>query len=111
MDNRIDDILMNIGEEFRDRISDGSRFYVEVDIGKQAEKMGYPDLKDKYSRVNAVVPLKKPVHGMKVRIDGRTFVNYVQLGSGIAMPGYAAKEVKLPYRAYKPNDSMILNFA
>jgi hypothetical protein len=29
---------------------------------------------------------------MKVRIDGRTFVNYAQYDSGIVVPGYVAEK-------------------
>ena len=47
---------------------------------------------------------------MKVRIDGRTFVNYVQFDSGVAVPNYIAEDSELPYRAYAARDSMILNF-
>ena len=86
--NKLDMILAKIGEEFGDNISAHSRFYLEVDLGKQAEKLGYSDLKDKYRKINAIIPLKQPVSGMKVRIDGRTFVNYEQFGSGIAVPAF-----------------------
>jgi hypothetical protein len=48
---------------------------------------------------------------MKVRIDGRTFVNYAQFESGIAVPNYVARQVDLPNRAYIAQDSMICNFA
>jgi len=48
---------------------------------------------------------------MKVRIDGRTFVNYAQFDSGIAVPHYVARQVDLPHRAYVAKDSMICNFA
>jgi hypothetical protein len=111
MSNDLGEVLTKTGEEFRGKISNTSRFYLEVDIGKQAERLGYSHIKEKYAAVNAVVPLKKPVQGMKVRVDGRTFVHYAQLESGMAVPGYVAKEAGLPYKTYMPNDSMILNFA
>ena len=47
---------------------------------------------------------------MKVRIDGRTFVNYALFDSGVAVPGYIVKDASLPHRTYIPNDSMICNF-
>jgi len=47
---------------------------------------------------------------MKVRIDGRTFVNYAQYDSGIAVPGYLAKTGRRPFQTFVPNDSMICNF-
>jgi hypothetical protein len=48
---------------------------------------------------------------MKVRIDGRTFVDYVRFDSGVAVPGYVARAANLPFSTYIPEDSMILNFA
>ena len=48
---------------------------------------------------------------MKVRVDGRTFVNYAQFESGIAVPNYVAGQVDLPHIAYIAKDSMICNFA
>jgi hypothetical protein len=59
--------------------------------------------------VQAVVPLKQPVEGMKVRIDGRTFVDYAEFDSGVVVPGYEARETTLPRRPWTANDSMILN--
>ena len=110
MSSDLDKVLIKIGEAYREDILDGSRHYLEVDIGNRAEELGYPGIKAKYSQVNALVPLKQPVVGMKVRIDGRTFVNYAQFESGIVVPGYVAREVGLPYRTFIPNDSMILDF-
>jgi len=111
MSNELIEVLTKTGEEYRAKISNDSRFYLEVDIGNQGEKMGYPLIKEEYDGVKAIVPLKTPVTGVRVRVDGRTFVHYAQLESGIAIPGYVAKESGLPHKAYKPNDSMILNFA
>ena len=111
MSNQLDEILTNIGEGYKEDISSKSRFYVEVDIGEKAEELGYSDLKEAYHDVKAIVPLKKPAKGMTVRVDGRTFVDYAHLESGIAIPGYVAKEASLPYKTYEANDSMILSFA
>ena len=111
MSNSLGRVLTKIGEQYRGEISHGARNYLEVDIGKQGGELGYPDVKEKYHDVFAVVPLKEAVRGMKVRIDGRTYVNYAQLESGVAVPGYVAKEAGLHYKAFEPNDSMIRNFA
>jgi hypothetical protein len=111
MGNDLGDILNKIGEKYKHEIANESRFYLEVDIGKQAEKFGYSAMKEKYHDVSAVVPLKQAIPGMKVMIDGRTFINYAQFESGIAVPEYVAREAGLRYQAYQPNDSMILNFA
>ncbi len=107
----LDDVLEKIGETYCDHIQNGSRFYLEVNIGKQAEALGYADMTEKYRDAYAVVPLKQAVPGMKVRIDGRTFVNYAQFASGIAVPGYVAKDAGLAHTTFIPNDSMILNCA
>jgi hypothetical protein len=110
MRDRLDDILDKIAEEYKEYISRGSRNYLEVNLGKQAEKMGFPDEKIKYSEINVVVPLRGPMRGMKVRIDGRTFVNYAEFDSGIAAPGHLTSSSGMPHKVFIPNDSMILNF-
>jgi hypothetical protein len=107
----LDAVLKKISDQFRDSISIGSRFYLEVNIGREGEKSGYADIRDRFANAWAIVPLKGSVPGMKVRIDGRTFVNYAQIESGVAIPGYVAKECGLPQTAFVPNDSMILNCA
>ena len=111
MTHTIDDILLNIAEEFRDDIEIDARNYLEVDIGRKAEQLGRPEAGRKFRNIHAVVPLKKPTGGMKVRIDGRTFVDYAQFESGVVVPGYVAREAGLTYKTYVALDSMILNFA
>jgi hypothetical protein len=107
----LDDVIENISSRYRNKIMGDSRFYVEVNIGKQAEALGYFDISRKYMDAYAVVPLKHAVPGMKVRIDGRTFVNYAQFDSGVAVPGYVTGDTGLAFRSFIPNDSMILNCA
>lgn len=110
MDKHLDETLRAISNDYVNKISQASRFYVEVDIGKRGQRLGFPDVKKRYDKVLAVVPLKKAERGMKVRIDGRTFVNYGQLSSGVAIPGHVVKRSSLSYKPYRANDSMILNF-
>jgi len=110
MNNELNEVLKKIVEEYKGSIAKGSRNYLEVDIGKKAAGCGYEKLAGKFDGVNAIVPLSRPMAGMKVRIDGRTFVNYAQVESGIAVPGYVAEAAGLPREAFIPNDSMILNF-
>ncbi len=110
MPNHLDQTLKAIENAYSGRIKGNSRFYVEVDIGAQAEEMGFSDVANHYRKVLAVVPIREAEHGMKVRIDGRTFVNYGQLESGVAIPGRAVKQSRRSYTTYIPNDSMILNF-
>ena len=110
MKTKLDRIINKISIEYKDDLMACARNYVEVNLGKAAESMGHPDLKEKYGSVYAVVPIKAPRPGMKVRIDGRTFVNYALFDSGVAVPGYIAKDASLPHTTYIPNDSMICNF-
>jgi hypothetical protein len=111
MKRHLNEVLESIAEGYGGNILASARHYLEVDIGKRAEVLGYTELEGKYGQVYAIVPLKHPNKGMKVRIDGRTFVNYAQYDSGIVVPGYVAEEAIQPYKPYIPNDSMILNCA
>ena len=111
MDNILVHILNIIGEKYKGRIQKGSRHYLEVSIGKHAERLGHTDLKEKYKNTYAIIPLSAPQKGLKVRIDGRTFINYAEHPSGIAFPGYLASETGSSFRKYMPNDSMIFNFS
>ena len=111
MDNKLNEVLDSIDREFGDLVRKGARHYVEVSVGKQAEKLGYHDLREKYKDTYAVVPLREPRNGMKVRIDGRTFVNYAEFESGIAVPGYLTREAQRSFTVFVPNDSMICNFS
>lgn len=111
MDENLDRVLEGMGAEYGDMVLPGARHYMEVNIGKRADSLGFPDLAEKYRDAYAVVPLRAPVSGMKVRIDGRTFVGYAQYPSGIAVPGYVARDSSQALSPYVANDSMILNFA
>jgi hypothetical protein len=110
MNNQLEVLLTKIGKEFEGNISNNSRHYVQVSIGHEAEKLGFSDMKEDYKDACAIVPLREPLGGMKVRIDGRTFVNYVRLDSGAVVPEYIAMRTGLHYEEYEANDSMILNF-
>lgn len=110
MDNQLKELLRNMELEYGGRIQRGARHYLEVNLAEKARKLGYGDLKEKYRTACAIVPLKDPQRGMKVRIDGRTFRNYAEYDSGIAVPGYLAKATGMNYRTFVPNDSMICNF-
>lgn len=111
MNHRLNEILDRIAEEFKGKIQKGSRHYLEINIGKQAQKLGYGDMAEAYKYACAIVPLKDPQKGMKVRIDGRTFVNYAEHASGIAVPGPLAGKAGRAFKTYVPNDSMICNFS
>ena len=110
MNDRLNKVLDIIGEKYKGKIQKGSRHYLEVSIGKQAEKLGHTDLQEKYKNTYAIVPLKEPQKGMKVRTDGRTFVNCAEHASGIAVPGYLAREDGRSFKTFAPKDSMICNF-
>ncbi len=110
MSNLLAEVIESLNDEFKDQIAPASRFYKEVDIGKRAEQLGLPSVGNTYHMVHAIIPLRHPVSGMKVRIDGRTFVDYAQYQSGVVVPGYVARKAGLPFETFIPNDSMILNF-
>jgi hypothetical protein len=110
MEDKLNEVLNSIGNNYEPKIERGARHYLEVNIGEQAARLGYSDLKDKYLGAYAIVPLKVPQDGMKVRIDGRTFVDYAECKSGIAVPGYIARDTGRRFTAFVPNDSMICNF-
>ena len=111
MTNKLSEVLVQIGEDYKEHICDDSRYYLEISIAQKAADLGFAEVKERYRNVYAIVPLKQPVRGMKVRVDGRTFVNYAQFESGIVVPHFLAGQVGLPHRAYIAKDSMICNFA
>ena len=110
MMNNLSEVLAKIGEEYQGNIQADSRYYLEISIAQKAAELGFSEVKDRYRNVHTILPLKHPIEGMKVRIDGRTFVNYAQFESGIVVPNYVAREVDLPHRTYIAKDSMICNF-
>ena len=111
MKKNLDRVIESIGRDHQAQIDGRGRHYIEVSIGKTAGKLGYCDLEKKYRDAWAVVPLKGPIAGMKVRIDGRTFIKYAQFESGVAVPGYVAGETGLTRQPYAAEDSMVLNCA
>jgi len=111
MKTDLDRVIIAIGEEYQHRVKPGSRHYVEVNIGEKAVRMGLTHVKQQFPSACAVVPLKDPAGGMKVRIDGRTFVRYREFPSGIALPDYVTRESGLAHRPFVPPESLILNFA
>jgi hypothetical protein len=109
--NNLSEVLNNIREEYQEQMQKNSRHYLEVNIAQRAAELSFSDIEEQYRDACAIVPLKHPLCGMKVRIDGRTFVNYAQFESGIVTPQYVARQVNLPHKIYIANDSMICNFA
>lgn len=110
MNEKLQEVIRSFTLDYQNDILSDSRYYQEVSIGRQAGKIGYPDVEKTYRNVYAVIPLRSVRKGMKVRIDGRTFVDYAQFASGVAVPGYVARKMKVPFQKYIPHDSMILNF-
>jgi hypothetical protein len=110
MKNNLSEILAEIGEDYKGNIQEDSRYYLEISIAKKAAELGFSEVTKDYKNVYAIVPLKQPLNGMKVRIDGRSFVKYAQFESGIVVPDYVASRTDMPHRAYVARDSMICNF-
>jgi hypothetical protein len=111
MTENLSEVLAKIGKDYQENIQEDSRYYLEINIAQKAAELGFTEFEKRYKNVYAIVPLKQPVNGMKVRVDGRTFVEYYQFESGIVVPNYVASQVDLPHRAYVAKDSMICNFA
>ena len=111
MNKELQQIIKRIGDRYKENILGSGRHYLEINIGREAQSIGMNDLPDHIRSADVVVPLKAPLAGMKVRIDGRTFIDYAGFDSGLAAPGYVARAAGLPYRPYVAQDSMVLNFA
>lgn len=111
MTNFLSEVLTKIGEEYQEIICDDSRHYLEISLAQKAAELGFSEAKKRFRDVYAIIPLKRPVSGMRVRIDGRTFINYAQFESGVVAPRYIASQVDLPHRDYTAKDSMICNFS
>jgi hypothetical protein len=110
MSNGLAKVLSKIAEEYREEISVESITFLELDIGKEAEKLGYSNIAEKYRGIAAAVPLKRKLNGMKVMMDGRAFMDYVQLETGVVIPGYIAKEAALPNKHYEAPESIVRVF-
>ena len=110
INEKLQKVIQSFALDYQNNIAPESRYYQEISIGRQAGKIGYLDIEKAYRNVYAVIPLKHMLRGMKVRIDGRTFVDYAQFESGVAVPGYVARKMKVPFQKYTPHDSMILNY-
>ena len=68
MNAKLNAVIDHVGDEHKGKIQKGSRHYLEVSIGEQAEMLGHTELREKYNNTFAIVPLKAPQQGMKVRI-------------------------------------------
>lgn len=102
------DILIKIGEEFKEEIWAKSDKYCLIDIGKAFEAFGIKD-GDKYEGVKAVVPLKKgQKDSIAILVNGKDLSDYAHLESGIAVPEWVAEEAGLTYKKYEPKERMTL---
>lgn len=111
MMDKLNTILESIANDYKKHILSDSRYYLDVSIAEKAADMGFHDLNDQYKHLFAIVPIKGPVKGMKVRIDGRTFINYAQVETGVVVPNRVARQAGLSYKPYVAQDSMIYNYA
>lgn len=108
--NELEAVIVDIAAAHRAHIRADARLYMEVDIGRTARRLGYDALGGRYGGVHALIPLKRPQAGMKVRVDGRSFVNYAQFASGVVVPLWVAQAAGIAFRPYLAGDSMVLNF-
>lgn len=110
MTDSLKKILDTIAKEYKDHITNDSRYYTDVKLADKAQELGLSDVKESFRNEFAIVPIKRPINGMKVRIDGRTFINYVQFDTGVVVPMRIARKVGMAYKNYVAKDSMIYNF-
>lgn len=110
MDDQLTHVIEHIAETHRDNIQKGSRNILELDLGDEADRLGFTELGRCLRGVEAVVPVRQPAAGMKVLIDGRTFVNYAEYEPGIAVPGRVAGGISLAAKPFAPQDSFIRVF-
>lgn len=110
MTKHLNEILAKIAEDYQENIDGHSRHYLEVSLAQKASELGLAAAEERFRDAYAIVPLKSPVDGMKVRIDGRTFIHYAQFESGVVVPGYIAAQADLCHSIYAARDSMICNF-
>ncbi len=110
MEENLKKVLNYISKCYSDKAESGARHYLNANIGQAALALGFEKVYERYKNRDVVVSLKEPQPGMKVRIDGRTFVKYVEYANGFSVPEHIARFADLPYRKYIAQDSMILNF-
>lgn len=109
MKQELQKLFGNIAERYGSEIAPEGVNYMDVDLSSLADSMGLGSLKGSLKNACAIIPLKQPKEGMKVMIDGRTFLRYSQFESGIAVPDFVARAAGLPRKPYVAGDSMILN--
>ncbi len=105
------EVLKGIGQTFEDELYAESELYCLVDIGAAANELGHPELKEKYSSIRAIVPLKKADGGINLEVDASDLSGYKQLDCGIAVPLYVVEEADIETKDYQPKERMILNMA
>ena len=111
MTDSLKKILDTIAKEYKDHITNDSRYYTDGKLANKAQELGLSDVKESFSNEFAIVPIKRPIKGMKVRIDGRTFANYAQFDSGVIVPMWVAQKAGITYKQFTARDSMVYNFS
>ena len=111
MKKELEAIVAGIHEDCKHIMACDSRHYLEISLSKKAAELGLKGVKERYGNAHAIILLKHPLKGMKVRIDGRAFVDYAQFESGVVVPAHIARQSGLPLKAWIARDSMICNFA
>lgn len=111
MKENIQKVLEHIRSSYRSVARKGGRHYISVNIGDIARKLGYNNIEKDVAERDVVVALKEPQPGMKVRIDGRTFVRYAEYADGFAVAEPIADKAGMSYKPYLAQNSMILNFS
>lgn len=111
MKTELETVVAAIGDDCKHIMTGDSRHYLEVSLAGKAADLGLKGAKERYGDAHAIILLKHPLKGMKVRIDGRTFVDYGQFESGVVVPARIARRSGLAVKSWTARDSMVCNFA
>lgn len=118
MPNELADILNTIAVEYNGKIQYDSNLYHLITLTYIAKLLGdieltyqlRDQLRIKYPKFRAIVPLKDCIGGIKKEFKGSELSDYVQINSGILVPESIAKEAEFSYKQYKPKERIIINF-
>lgn len=110
MNKSLTKVLEHIRDSYRNKACKGARHYTNIRIGTIAEKLNLKNIDPDIADREVIISLKDPQPGMKVRIDGRTFIRYAEYADGFAVPEAVAMKAGIKYQPYTPQNSMILNY-
>ena len=109
MNSDLKGLLMKIGHDYQNLIEKGSRHYIEVSLARAAGELGFKEAEKQYRHAYAIVPLKRPLKGMKVRLPPVIDFNQLKVGCAMAniyMGVDGNGDVSLCCRGFGPRPEM-----